>query len=246
MKALRKALYKKMGLEAYLKLVSKWYIRFVNLGFFKKSHAEIHYLPQIINEGDVCIDIGANLGYYSIFMSQMAGKSGKVLSVEPIPLFQKIWKINVQKSGIDNLTLLPYALGEKEATIKMGTPTPDGVLHHGMTKVVDGSNQDFGEYFDAEMRIPDKLFCNEERIDFIKMDIEGYELIALQNMTECITKHQPKIQMELSKNRPEIFKLMEDFGYLPHILISKTLVPAGKTDLKNHKKDFYFIHRTQF
>jgi FkbM family methyltransferase len=241
MKFLRRFLYQKLGLEAYLSFVSAWYIRFVRLGFFKKTHPEIHYLSQMIQPGDVCIDIGANLGYYSLIMSELAGIDGKVYAVEPIPLFQKIWKKNVSKSKWKNLELMPFALGEKNQQIKMGMPAPDGIVHHGMTKVVTEDSPVFDTYFSAEMRIPDELFSHLDKLDFMKIDIEGYEFIALQHMKQIISKYKPKIQMEISRNREEIVQLMRELGYLPNILVMSHLIPAGKDDLKNHNRDFYFL-----
>src|SRR6056297_738274 len=246
MKFIRRFLHKQMGLERYLRLVSKWYIRLVNSGFFRRKHPEIHYLAEIIDEGDVCIDIGANLGYYSVFMSRLCGPQGKVYAVEPIPLFRSIWQDNMKKFGENNVEMLPYALGETERSVKMGMPSRDGIVHHGMTKIADDKNKQFSEYFEAEMKVPDRLFAGIKRIDFVKIDIEGYEYPTLQNMMETIRQHKPKLQTELSKDRDKIFPLLEDEGYVPHILVKGILTPAGKETKSTHKHDFYFIHKTVF
>ncbi len=245
MKILRRFLYKKMGLERYLRFVSKWYIRLVDIGFFKKKHPEIHHLPEIINEGDICIDIGANLAYYTVFMAKMTGNSGKVYAVEPVPLFRRIWKENVSRKRLRNVEMLPYALGESEKTVDMGMPAPDGIVHHGMTKIVQDNNKGFHARFKAEMKVPDKLFADIPRIDFIKIDIEGYEYPVLQHMLTTIRKHQPNLQIEMSKNRDKIFELFESEGYLPYVLVGGILIPAGNEARQHHKGDFYFLpHRT--
>ncbi|MFO7789306.1 MAG: FkbM family methyltransferase [Bacteroidales bacterium] len=245
MKFLRRYLYKKMGLERYLRFVSKWYIWLVDKGFFKKKHPEIHYLPEVIHQGDTCIDIGANLGYYTIFMSKLTGPRGKVYAAEPVPMFIKIWKDNVKKTGYDNMEMLPYALGETEQTVKMGMPAPEGIVHHGMTKVIDNENKNFSENFEAEMKVPDKLFADIQHIDFIKIDIEGYEYPVLKNMIKTLRKHRPKLQIELSKDREAIFELLETEGYLPHILIKGIIIPAGNDAKKQHNRDFYFFPKTR-
>ncbi len=241
MKFLRRYLDKKMGLERYLRFVSKWYINLVDWGFLKKKHPEIHYLPEIINRGDTCIDIGANLGYYTVFMSLLAGKSGKVYAVEPVPLFRQIWEDNIRRKGENNVRMLPYALGETKKTVKMGMPAPDGIVHHGMTKIVQDKNKHFHKHFEAEMKIPDQLFSDIPRIDFIKIDIEGYEYHVLTNMVKTIRKHHPKLQIELSKDREAIFALLEKEGYLPHILVRGIMIPAGNDAKQHHKHDFYFL-----
>ncbi|MFP4664778.1 MAG: FkbM family methyltransferase [Bacteroidales bacterium] len=246
MKLIRRYLHKKLGLEGYLRFVSKWYIRLVDNGFLKKKHPEIHYLKNIIQEGDVCIDIGANLGYYSYFMSILTGSRGKVYAVEPIPLFRDIWEVNVKKTGKRNIEMLPYALGESERTVKMGMPSRDGVIHHGMTKIAEDKKKEFSEYFEAEMKIPDNLFAELEQIDFIKIDIEGYEYPTLTNMMKTIRRHHPRLQIELSKDRDKIFPLLEAENYIPHILVKGILIPAGRDAKNYHKRDFYFIPKSVF
>ncbi|MDD4848859.1 MAG: FkbM family methyltransferase, partial [Bacteroidales bacterium] len=78
--------YKLLGLKKYLRLVSKVYIKQIEKGRMKEQYPEIHFLKTIINQGATCIDIGANLGYYSYFLSKYVGKAGKVYAVEPISL----------------------------------------------------------------------------------------------------------------------------------------------------------------
>ncbi len=241
MKFLRRFLYRKMGLERYLRFVSKWYIRLVDIGFFKKGHPEIHHLPSIIKQGDICIDIGANLGYYTVYMSLLSGEKGKVFAVEPVPLFRHIWENNIRRKGVKNVKMMPYALGETEETVKLGMPAPDGIIHHGMTKIIKNKAENYHKHFEAEMKIPDKLFADIPRIDFIKIDIEGYEYPVLKNMLQTIRQHQPKLQLELSRNREAIFTLLEKEAYLPYILFKGVMIPAGNEAKQHHKRDFYFL-----
>ena len=65
MKAIKRFLYKTLGLKSYLKLVSRTYISGINAGLWKDNYPELHHLKNIVQKGDVCIDIGANMGYYS-------------------------------------------------------------------------------------------------------------------------------------------------------------------------------------
>ena len=116
MKLIRKILIKILGIEGYIKLASRVYLKLVRHGFLKKQYPELFYLKKIIKPGDVCIDIGANLGYYSTLMSHLAGKNGKIYAVEPIPMFYNIWIKNVKQSGYKNLELFPYALGDRKST----------------------------------------------------------------------------------------------------------------------------------
>lgn len=245
MRLAKSILYKTLGLKKYLSLVSNVYIKNIKKGKWKTEYPELHYLKDIIHEGDLCIDIGANLGYYSFFMSKYAGKTGKVFAVEPIPIFAEIWKKNVAKTKIDNLTLLPYALGETNKNVKMGMPVIDGVLHHGMTKVIcDDSN--YEKVFDVQMRNPKELFDSLEKIDFIKVDIEGYESVVFENMKDIIAKHKPLIQSELGgiENRTKSIDILTNLSYKVCVLKDYNLIEISPSEAENYNQDFYFVIHT--
>ena len=197
--------------------------------------------------GFTCIDIGANLGYYSTILSRLVGPEGKVLAVEPVPMFQEIWKENVKLSGVSNLTMWPYALGGENTRIKMGTPERNGLLHHGMTKIMSSAQDNYARTYDVEMKIPDELFINLNRLDFIKCDVEGYESEVFRNMQETLRKFKPTIQTELNgtENRQQVQALLTEIGYGTYILGSnQTLLPCNSVDLMSHGGDFYFKFST--
>lgn len=245
MKFFRIVLYKVFGLKTYLRFVSKIYIKYINLGFGKSKYQELHHLKKIVKPDSVCLDIGANMGYYSYFMSKYSGQNGKVYAVEPVPLFAEIWSKNMWKFKGDRLVLFPFALGEKEIEIEMGMPSVNGVIHHGMTKVVSESDSSFEKTFKAEMKNPDKLFAEIEKLDFIKVDVEGYESQVFCNMLETIKKHSPLIQSELSgkENRMKSIELLNSIGYKPHYLQAEKFEIADQDKLDNYNGDFYFIKK---
>ena len=79
----------------------------------KEKYPELFYLKQLIKPGYVCLDIGANVGYYATFLSDLVGLNGKVLAVEPVPLFARILKKNLGKYRQQNTQIYPYALGSE-------------------------------------------------------------------------------------------------------------------------------------
>ncbi|QNF32006.1 FkbM family methyltransferase [Adhaeribacter swui] len=201
-------------------------------------------MKKIIRPGFYCLDIGANLGYYSTFLSKQAGPQGKVLAVEPVPMFQKIWRDNVKASGVANLELLPYALGGENTRIQMGTPERDGLLHHGMTKVTSSADEKYARLYEVEMKVPDELFRNLNRLDFVKCDVEGFEYQVFSHLQETLQKFKPLIQTELNgtENREGVIALLQNLGYQPYILsATQTLVHcADAHKLAHHHGDFYF------
>jgi len=245
MKKIKLLLYKILGIEKYLKIVSKVYLKYISLGFGKSKYAELHFLKEIIKSGFVCVDIGANLGYYSYFLSKFSGIEGKVYAVEPVEMFAKIWKKNTETSKYKNLELFPFALGEKQQEVKMGMPKVDGVVHHGMTKLIEEKTQDCEIDFIVQMQNPDVLFEKLEKIDFVKVDVEGYESIVFENMAKTILKHKPLIQSELSgqENRHKSIKILTQLGYEIKILKESQLQFADEALILDHQGDFYFTYK---
>lgn len=232
-----------LGQKTYLQLISSCYIKLIKMGWGEKKYQELHYLKEIIKPGFSCIDIGANMGYYSVFLSKYTGPNGKVFSVEPVPLFCEIWKKNTAKTEHKNLTLFPYALGEKESSVEMSTPVINGIFHHGMTKVITDNKKEYDNPFSVEMKNPEQLFSNLDKIDFIKIDVEGYESVVLSNMCEIIKKHKPLIQSELSGdgNREKVIRILTEIGYSVYNLTDRKLVESSPEMIKTIEKDFYFI-----
>jgi len=242
-KLFRILFFKILGHKNYLKLISTVYIKLIKMGWGKSKYQELHFLKHIIKPGFSCLDIGANVGYYSVFLSKYAGISGKVFAIEPVPLFCDIWQKNTSKSKYKNLSLFPYALGEKESEVEMGTPVINGVFHHGMTKIITDSHDNYTKTFTVEMKNPNQLFSSIDKIDFIKIDVEGYESVVLGNMRDIIIKHMPLIQSELSgyENRNTVISFLKELGYSVNYLNKNKLEEASLEIIENIEKDFYFI-----
>lgn len=231
------------GLKNYLRIISKIYISCISLGMWKKKYPELFYLDSLIKPGNTCIDIGANLGYYSSRMAKLVGTNGFVFAIEPIPLFGEIWTINVKPKKNPQVKLLPYALGEKSGVVQMGIPEKNGRIHHGMTKIVNSSNEKYVYNFDVEMRIPDQLFKDLKELQFIKCDVEGYESVVLANFKTIISKFRPIVQTELNGqiNRKTVIDSFESLDYTCAILKNGSLKHLSLKEAMAVSQDFYFL-----
>ena len=243
-KQLRALLLDTLGHRKYLALVSDVYIRLIRSGFLKKKYPELFYLSQLVKPGFVCVDIGANVGYYSVFLSEYAGHAGHVHAVEPVDLFAGIFRKNVTQFGLGNITLHQTALGGESKTIQMGTPVIDGVFRHGLTKVIEGNEAEGMQTYEVPMQVPDELFASLTRFDFLKCDVEGYEVMIMPHFMKTITKFKPTIQMEISsvENRKQIFDLFCPVGYRICKLSQGELVSLTTTEALTYEGgDFYFV-----
>ncbi|MFC4675431.1 FkbM family methyltransferase [Dysgonomonas termitidis] len=244
--SIKKIIFRCLSLENYLRLLQRSFFVMYKQGLLKnKKEYEYHYyIRNLIHEGDVVIDIGANLGYYSILMSSWVGKSGMVYSVEPIALYNKIFNEKARKRK--NIILYPYALGKEEKDVTLVCSPNVGYLRTGLPHVYDPQrdgdiqNQEFT--FDAKMKIPSVLFSSVDRLDYIKCDIEGFEYVVLSDMESIIDKFKPVVQVEVwGENEKPVKELFENLGYIPCKLYDGQLT-SDEEVLKDLSGDYLFIH----
>jgi FkbM family methyltransferase len=242
-KKLRSLLLKSLGTESYLGLVSSAYIRLISAGFLKDKYPELFYLKELVKPGFVCVDIGANVGYYSVFLSQHAGTEGRVYAIEPVPMFGNVFLRNTEKFALNNITLYRCALGSERKEVTLGTPMIDGVFRHGLTKIIENNQEENAQTYSAQMEIADQLFEPLNKIDFLKCDVEGYEVILFPQMLRTLERCKPLIQIEISseENRNKLMTLLQPLGYKVYKLQQNALVEMNTNEaLQYEKGDFYF------
>lgn len=166
-----------------------------------------NHIADIIREsvkaGDVVLDIWANIGFDTMVMSQAVWPSGKVYSFEPSKkifdiLSENIYKINTFD---DNIVLINKWAWSKIETVKlfMDDDNPGG------TSICHNYG---GSYESIDVITVDSL--NLEKVNFIKMDIEGYEFEALQWMKELLMKNKDiKVVFEWS---PQFYEKLSNDG----------------------------------
>lgn len=128
----------------------------------------------------VALDIGANIGLWTKDLTEFFAK---VIAIEPIVEFQNCLKKNVVS---ENLEILPIALGMYDTKIDM-------ILTNGNTGHSHVNLKTFGNGQIEMKRLDSMKF---ERIDYIKIDCEGYELNILKGAEKTIKKHKPVIVVE--------------------------------------------------
>lgn len=139
-----------------------------------EKNKEFQLMKKSIKNGDTVIDIGANVGFYTLFFRSLVGEKGKIISFEPEPNNFSMLKKNIEINNFENIEIFQYALGSEEKKISM--KLSESVGQH--TVDIDG---------DLEVRCM-KLDDIVEKADFIKIDAEGYEVEILNGMKEILKK----------------------------------------------------------
>ncbi len=241
MNLIKRILFKIFGLKNYLKIVSSAFFFFYKTGLLKGSPVISHhyFVRNLIHEGDFIIDIGANLGYYSVIFAELTGNTGRVFSVEPVTTFREVLVRNTRK--YKNIEIVPYALGkENGVTVRMGIPAGNKYLSHGRTQIMD---DDFESKFTFDVTVmnPNEVFKSLEKLDYIKCDIEGYEGIVIPEMLSLISKFQPIMQIETGGEAKEkIEKLIGQYGYKTFNLVNDKLI-SEKQNKNKPFGDIFFI-----
>ncbi|HEX6346050.1 FkbM family methyltransferase [Umezawaea sp.] len=191
---------------------------------------ELLGLRGLIAPGDVCLDVGAALGLYTAEFSRLAGPTGRVHSVEPLPFAHALPSRLLGLRDLPGTTWHRVALGARAGTSTMSVPLRRGVFVTGRSFVTDGanglgSNDEFEDQVEFTVET-DTLdgFCARhgiDRVDFLKADVEGAELDVLSGGEGVLEKHTPTVLLEIEARHlrrfdrsPEsVVDWMADRGY---------------------------------
>lgn len=161
------------------------------------------YFAKNIKSGDTVLDIGANLGYYSILAADLVGSSGRVVAVEPNPYVFSLLSKSIAHNGFHGRTQLHnFALAAEGETGSRNFFVPANEPKNGMILSRDAdlaSHKKKGEVFSIDLgHLQHSEF---DRLDFIKIDVEGAELPILQSLKPLIERFRPKIVCEVNFRR---------------------------------------------
>lgn len=168
---------------------------------------------HILKEGDVVLDIGANIGYYVLIESQMVGKTGKVYAVEPVTSTFELMQKNIQLNDLTNVSASNFAFGEKNGESEIYVCNESNLCAMNKNAV--------GGKIVRVQKVPlvtvDTFFRGKSQPKLIRMDVEGYEYQIFKGMAETL-KGNLRIFMELHYGPPfislekmdEFFRLLEE------------------------------------
>ena len=193
-----------------------------------------------ISNWDVALDIGAHVGIWSM---RLAEKFKRVYAFEPVPKHIECWKQNMQKfinehSEVKNIcTLNTVALGHENGTNTMIVPNTTNTGRATFVEKLFIYKHNF-----PKIQVETKTLDSYEfdQVDFIKMDVEMFELKVLQGAENTIRKHKPIMYIEMSD--PEAYTFIEnlDIGYkilysngVNRLFKSNTVLEELKELLKN-------------
>ncbi|MGV3609895.1 MAG: FkbM family methyltransferase [Fluviicola sp.] len=215
----------------------------VELALFETGTYEkgtIQLLGNYLKPGYAFLDIGANIGLMSVIASKIVGDKGIVYAVEANPGTVPILSANIQLNDCSNIQLMPFALSDVKGFAFL---FENWEVNRGGASLISQSNVEKG--IKVRMERIDDVFDENERIDLVKIDVEGFEPQVIHGGMNWFKKKLPVFIIEVSEKREkevgpsprEIMELVQTIGTYTFYKQKGTKERKGKlVEIKTEKE----------
>lgn len=219
---------------------------FESLNFGDYESEELHMQQRLIRDGQCVLDIGGNYGWYCMHMARKFPNS-RIYSFEPIPHTHKLMEENLAVNGIDNVEALPFGLSDAEGSFQFFYD-PNLSVNASMKNL---TGKDTVEGVSCQVKTLDDFWAGRrEKIDFIKCDVEGAELLVYKGAPKTLEAHLPIIFSEMLRkwtaqfgyHPNDIIDYLARFGYKPYVLAGNGLQAFGRVDDNTRETNYFFLH----
>lgn len=171
-------------------------------------------IKDVVHPGWTAVDVGAHIGYSTLLLAQCVGPAGKVIAFEPLAENFKMLQENVQLNGHSTVITENLALMDRSGRIELRSATP-GAMTWVASANIDSTSAVESQTVEV---IPFDSYAqqrNINKVDFIKMDVEGAEAAVLGGMNDILKRDKPTLLIEihgylqLGECHPALMKLKE-------------------------------------
>lgn len=184
-------------------------------------------IQRLLRPGDTMLDVGANIGYFTILGARAAGVRGRVVAFEPMPQVRQRLERNIALNRVTNVVVRSEALSDTPgpSTFYAGPADDTGLAS---LRPLDGSTQ-----VDVMRARFDDIWNPSDRVALVKIDVEGAEMAAIGGMTECLKRDAPHVILEVTDGYLRAMGSSADalvahllgFGYSAYRIAHGPLVP---------------------
>lgn len=164
---------------------------------------------RLVPVGGVVLDVGAHVGQYAIRASSLVGPGGRVHAFEPDTRTMAVLKGNIRRNGLKNVALHSCCLSDRPGEATFYSARSDNV--GGASLRPNPSSSGYSR--SVQVSTLDAVAASEPRIDLVKIDVEGAELLVLRGAQAALELHRPCLIVELSVNS-------SPFGYTSGELVA--------------------------
>ena len=197
--------------EGYKELISSptrkwspsWWI--YERGYYEKNVTEA--VQRLLHPGDTAVDVGSNMGYYTVMIASMVGPTGRVIAFEPVREASRYLLGSAELNDFRHIELFDCCLGAENGTIAF-----DRASYR-----VNAAHRDSERQLMVPIRAFDDMASElaPERLALVKIDVEGAEFDVIQGMAGTIAEHRPHILIEI---HPEMIR---EFGHTAQELLGR-------------------------
>lgn len=197
---------------------------------------ELDFVQSFVKSDDVCVDVGANIGIYSVFMGKIA-YNGEIIAFEPISLNQKILALNLNLNELNNVDLRNCVVADKKGPVSFSVSVDSAY-----SSILSTSRKQDKHTISAQASTLDEELKNIKKpIGLIKIDVEGAELLVLKGASNLFSdlKRRPRgLLVELEKENTvaygyqpnDVIDYMGQFDYHAFSLTPQGLIPGWPHD----------------
>lgn len=204
---LRERYYARFGVKEYFcpAIAARLRLnRALHGSFLRDPHPEAHVLEAmraLVGPGAVVLDIGASIGFHTVFLGKLVSPSGRVFAVEPSAQSMSFLRANAAANGLSWVVPIEEAIAEKSGTAALLVRTD-----HAGRPTADTRNSLLAAGGTGSVEIPirtlsvDDLAARHEltRLDLVKIDVEGLELPVLAGGAATFSRLRPAIIVEVN------------------------------------------------
>lgn len=210
MKYLIKRMIAKLPESAQLELRRLFFQAQIRRGSFVPEEREIKRLGDWLRPGDLAIDVGANIGYYTLAMAHCVGSEGRVLALEPMPSTFDLLAGNVRASDVRNVTLMNVAASSTASIATMDLPM---FAETNLANLYEARLSSKGAF--PVLCVPLDSIPLPAPVRLLKIDAEGHDLDVLEGAKGLIENHHPILIVEGSE-QDAVADWIRERGYSIH------------------------------
>lgn len=205
----------------------------------KKDAANLALLKHLLTPKSNVLDIGANIGFYSIYLAEQTGVGGKVFCFEPDAVnFKHLQK---ETKSYKQIELFQKAVAAENGKLTLYTSDLLNIDHRTYEP------ESYSGKYDVEKIAIDNFIQNKFKVDFIKMDIQGFEMDALKGMTVTLkantdlimlTEFWPYGLLQAGSSAVEVFDFFTELEFKVYQLKNNKLQLLTRAQVQAMKVDF--------
>jgi FkbM family methyltransferase len=208
------------GIIFLRKYKSYFYVRSMTEDFYyiipHREGVIENFILNTLGDKDIFIDVGANIGYYTVLAAKKVGTKGAVFAIEPIAETARILKINLKLNNIKNVIVINKAAWHRPEKIRIHTPILHGMRFYGLSTALNPATTSIDEAVEGVTL--DSLVQDSDHIKLIKIDAEGVEDKVLLGAYNLLDKTS-YIYIECSKkNKAKVLRILDEKGFLCKII----------------------------